>query len=241
MTCEIRWRRAVIVSVLFHILLLGSSGYIAARLFTATAVAEPYVELNLVSEPEIETQTDNGITADPQPAPDSALQPRAYEHADNVVSNPVPSRNKTVTASNNPMSSAAAENSPAAGGNEPAGIPAGPAGSGSTGSNDGSSGSAGSSSKSGVAPPAILSKVEPPYPESARQGGIEGTVVLKVQILENGRPGSIAVVRSSGHDILDDSAVAAVTEWRFIPARDRDSGRAVACYTTIPVSFRLNS
>ncbi|HEY3425128.1 MAG TPA: hypothetical protein VGL27_10050 [Negativicutes bacterium] len=31
----------------------------------------------------------------------------------------------------------------------------------------------------------------------------------------------------------------AVQKWRFVPAKDRTSGRTVACTTTLPVSFRL--
>ena len=65
--------------------------------------------------------------------------------------------------------------------------------------------------------------------------------MLKIQILENGRSGYINVYRSSGSDLLDDAAAAAVRQWRFTPAKDRDSGQAVVCDTTIPVVFCLKS
>ena len=62
---------------------------------------------------------------------------------------------------------------------------------------------------------------------------------MRIEILANGRSGSIAVFRSSGHEILDDAAITTVEKWRFVPAKDRNSGQAIACYTTIPISFRL--
>jgi protein TonB len=85
-----------------------------------------------------------------------------------------------------------------------------------------------------------LSQVAPRYPESARQQGIQGTVMLKIQILSNGRPGFVSVYRSSGNGSLDDAAVEAVQQWRFIPSEDRNTGEAITCVTTMPVAFRLN-
>jgi protein TonB len=97
----------------------------------------------------------------------------------------------------------------------------------------------GSNKRGGVIPPSVLSKTEPAYPHAARQAMMQGTVVLKIQILENGRPGTVSVLRSSGHDILDEAALTAVQQWRFTPAKDRDSGRTVICYSTLPVSFHV--
>jgi outer membrane biosynthesis protein TonB len=46
----------------------------------------------------------------------------------------------------------------------------------------------------------------PPYPSEARRRAWEGTVLLLVEILENGRPERITIRQSSGHPILDEAA-----------------------------------
>lgn len=45
------------------------------------------------------------------------------------------------------------------------------------------------------------------YPEAARRRGIEGSLVLSVDILADGSVEEIRVIRSSGHEILDEAAV----------------------------------
>ena len=45
------------------------------------------------------------------------------------------------------------------------------------------------------------------YPEAARRRGIEGSLVLSADILPDGSVDQVRVLRSSGHDILDESAV----------------------------------
>ncbi len=78
---------------------------------------------------------------------------------------------------------------------------------------------------------------KPPYPMIARKRGYEGLVVLKVEILSNGRVGQVRVERSSGHRILDRSALKTVKEWRFIPAkRGEDPTRM---WADIPIKFTL--
>jgi protein TonB len=49
--------------------------------------------------------------------------------------------------------------------------------------------------------------------------------------------GEIELKRSSGHVVLDSSAVTAVKQWRFIPARRGD--QAVGLWVNIPITFRL--
>lgn len=122
------------------------------------------------------------------------------------------------------------------------------AGTGSgTGTGSGSGTSSGSGSDSGngsgsgaISRPGILAQVEPEYPERARRANVEGTVLLRVQILENGRAGDVAVAASSGSDVLDASALRAVRKWRFIPAKN-GNGVPIACYTQIPIVFRLRT
>ena len=78
----------------------------------------------------------------------------------------------------------------------------------------------------------------PPFPDEARKAKISGTVLLLVEVDENGRPASIAVRRSSGHEVLDAAALRAVRTWRFDPARL--GGKPVGARLEIPVRFVLS-
>lgn len=55
----------------------------------------------------------------------------------------------------------------------------------------------------------------PTYPTIARRRRWEGTVVLGIDCDATGVVRRVTVVRSSGHEVLDDAAVAAVRQWRF--------------------------
>ncbi|MEX0747259.1 MAG: energy transducer TonB [Rhodothermales bacterium] len=76
------------------------------------------------------------------------------------------------------------------------------------------------------------------YPSIARQAGIEGTVVVKIVVTENGKPESPEILKSPS-EVLDRAAVTAVMQQTFKPGRQR--GRAVATFMAIPVRFRLTS
>lgn len=88
-------------------------------------------------------------------------------------------------------------------------------------------------------PPQLLSKVEPAYPEGAREKGQEGTVVVRMEILESGQVGEVGIKKSSGNNDLDEAALKAVRKWRFMPAKDKDTGEPIKCFTSFPVVFRL--
>jgi protein TonB len=66
-------------------------------------------------------------------------------------------------------------------------------------------------------PAALISKVDPAYPASARSAGVEGTVVLDAEISETGEVTSVTVVRGLPMGVSE-SAVAAVQRWRYRPA-----------------------
>jgi periplasmic protein TonB len=81
-------------------------------------------------------------------------------------------------------------------------------------------------------------QVKPRYPDSARRQGIEGTVIIKAYVTEQGRVQQVQVEQSTGHRDLDQAAVEAVGRWRFEPAR---RGRQpIAMWVSIPVKFVLN-
>jgi protein TonB len=78
---------------------------------------------------------------------------------------------------------------------------------------------------------------KPPYPEIARRRGYEGTVRLKMEVLASGEVGRIWIEESSGYEALDRSALKAVKDWSFIPARF--GGIPVKSTVIIPVRFQL--
>jgi protein TonB len=90
---------------------------------------------------------------------------------------------------------------------------------------------------SGVSLPGYGVNPKPVYPPEARDRGCQGDVILKVEVLSNGRVGQIEVGKSSGYEALDQSALATVKKWRFIPAK-RDMV-AIPCWVNIPIKFQL--
>jgi protein TonB len=75
------------------------------------------------------------------------------------------------------------------------------------------------------------------YPEAAKRRGIEGLVVVHVAVSATGAPTGVAVAKSSGHDILDDAALATVRKCRFEPATQ--GGTPTAGTANLPFRFRL--
>lgn len=75
--------------------------------------------------------------------------------------------------------------------------------------------------------PAVVEYVEAPYPEEARAQGLEGTVVVLVEIDETGAVLAAEVTGPAGHG-FDEAALAAVKAMRFSPARTAEGPVAVA-------------
>ena len=80
-------------------------------------------------------------------------------------------------------------------------------------------------------------QVRPIYPSSALRQGIQGTAMLKIHVLIDGRVGEILVQQSAGHPDLDLAAADAVRRWRFEPARRGDD--PVAMWVLLPVEFQI--
>ncbi len=85
--------------------------------------------------------------------------------------------------------------------------------------------------------PKYAENPKPLYPREAREKGFQGEVVLKVEILSSGLVGQVEVKKSSGHEILDRSALSAVKQWKFFPAKRGEN--AIASWVNIPVKFQL--
>jgi TonB family protein len=81
----------------------------------------------------------------------------------------------------------------------------------------------------------LLRRVEPEYPEEARQQEIQGAVVLDVRISPDGAVQVVNVL--SGPPLLADAATHAVKQWRFRPHTSH--GVAVEMQTRITLNFKL--
>jgi len=85
--------------------------------------------------------------------------------------------------------------------------------------------------------PKYAENPKPIYPQEARRKGYEGEVILKVEVLPNGRVGQIEVKSSSGYELLDRSALATVKQWKFVPAQKGE--KTIPLWVNIPVKFQL--
>lgn len=226
---RIDWCRAFVISGLVHLLILSSLGWLAGGLFI-TPEPEEYVELELFGEIVAVEQIreDNPVSASKIEAVPTA-KPQVAQVPDTIT----PAVATTTVA----MTVDVAESASTDVGS--AAVPA-ESSSRSLGDSNPSVTKAQSRGPRTISPPRILQKIEPRYPEQARRDGVQGTVLIKMQILENGQSGEAWVQHSSGYASLDDAALHTVQNWRFMPARDEDSGQAIRCYTVLTVEFRLN-
>lgn len=86
--------------------------------------------------------------------------------------------------------------------------------------------------------PKIIKKIEPVYPELARQAGVEGKVLLVILVDKEGKVREVKVAKSSGANVgFEDEAVNAAKQWIFKPAIQNN--KPVAVWTYQPVIFRL--
>lgn len=67
--------------------------------------------------------------------------------------------------------------------------------------------------------PRPLQRIEPPYPETARRRGIEGSVKLRVRIDEFGRVETAEVIEGDPPGVFDAIALETVRKLRFDPAK----------------------
>jgi protein TonB len=80
--------------------------------------------------------------------------------------------------------------------------------------------------------------VRPEYPDLARAARVSGEVILRAIILCNGAVAGTEVLRCTAPGFgFEESAVAAVEQWRYLPATQ--DGTPVAVYFTIIVEFDL--
>jgi protein TonB len=90
-----------------------------------------------------------------------------------------------------------------------------------------------------AAPSALAynNRTEVPYPFEAMRRREQGTVMLRVLVGIDGKPGQIEIERSSGSHALDIAARDAVRRWSFRPGMR--GGVAYAAWARVPISFKL--
>jgi len=79
----------------------------------------------------------------------------------------------------------------------------------------------------------------PDYPAQAVRQGWQGTVLLRVRVLQNGAVESVEVVKSSGKKVLDDAAIHTVQGWVFAPSTRGST--PIDGFATVPIEFKLDS
>ena len=84
-----------------------------------------------------------------------------------------------------------------------------------------------------------LDNPAPRYPPLARRMREEGVVLVRVYVSPTGEADRVELKRSSGSERLDESALTAVRQWKFVPAQS--AGKAVAAWVLVPVAFSLTA
>jgi len=87
--------------------------------------------------------------------------------------------------------------------------------------------------------PVPINPIQPQYSDFAIKAGIEGTVVLEVDVYRDGNVRDVRILRSvmKGAGGLDEIAVNTVRKWRFQPGKS--GGKAVDTTVIVPLEFSL--
>ncbi len=85
-------------------------------------------------------------------------------------------------------------------------------------------------------PVEIRRALENLYPRQLRNAGVEGTVLVRVFVDEQGAVQTTQVKESSGYELMDEAALEAANRMKFSPATTRD--RFSAVWLELPITFR---
>ncbi|WP_166638016.1 energy transducer TonB [Halanaerobium saccharolyticum] len=86
--------------------------------------------------------------------------------------------------------------------------------------------------------PGIKNYAKPEYPSNLRRRNIEGEVIVSLRVDEEGQVQNLKIYKSSGYDSFDQSALNAISNWKF-KAAEKD-GNQVAVIVNLPIRFKLN-
>lgn len=86
--------------------------------------------------------------------------------------------------------------------------------------------------------PVIVKRVQPSYPDMAKQTGLEGMVVVRILVLKDGTVKDVIVVRPSGTNSgFEEAAIAACKQWIFKPAIQNQ--KPVSVWVNYPIKFSI--
>ena len=85
---------------------------------------------------------------------------------------------------------------------------------------------------------AYLRNPPPAYPAVSRRLNEQGTVMVRVLITVEGTPRRVELQKSSGFERLDESAMATIAQWKFVPGKR--NGVPEEMWYTVPVAFSLS-
>ena len=98
--------------------------------------------------------------------------------------------------------------------------------------------SAGDGPGSGVVAPRLIAQVRPRYTAEAMRARIQGIAALEAVVLPDGTVGDVRIVRTLDRTFgLDQEAVAAVKQWRFVPGTR--SGQPIPVIVSVELTFTL--
>ncbi len=80
---------------------------------------------------------------------------------------------------------------------------------------------------------------QPIYPELAKRLGFEGTVVLQVTVAPSGKAQAVHVAQSSGFELLDQSAIETLSNWKYQPAQI--DGQTITQTLTTSWTYKLDN
>lgn len=83
-----------------------------------------------------------------------------------------------------------------------------------------------------------LANPAPRYPAMSKRLNETGSVLLRVLVKADGKAADVKLKRSSGFSRLDDAALSAVRDWRFLPAKS--NGKPIDYWYDVPINFRLD-
>ncbi|QWA10395.1 energy transducer TonB [Sodalis ligni] len=212
----------------------------------ASASAENVVMVDLTAPSEapapspapVQPETESPL---PEPAPpvtpvdDDAVQPEPEkkEVVKKTEPEPKPKPSAKIEHKARPVTHAAPSASPAVPSGQPQGTTANTAATtGAPAANN-----AGSSITPAVSGMQSLGNPPPDYPPLALRRQQQGSVTLRILVLENGHADSVTVIKSSQSELLDNAAIKTVGQWRFIPAKR--GSQAIKGYAIQTITFTL--
>lgn len=86
--------------------------------------------------------------------------------------------------------------------------------------------------------PRVLKPVAPIYPYQATVNGIEGRVVLRFIVDEDGKVQDPEVVKAEPKGVFEEAALAAIVKYKFMPATI--GKKKVKCVAVMPIGFEIN-